>query len=148
MRKRTSTLGLVPPLHRATHRVGLFLQATGLGPTQGEAHVLAHLHAEDGASIAALHAAFAHRRSTLTGILDRLEAAGLIRREVHQHDRRSFLIHLTPRGRTLARKVHAALAGLEDDVAARVTAADLAGFAAVVEALREAAQAAVRNGKR
>lgn len=47
---------------------------------QGEAHVLAHLHEVGPASIGALHEAFAHRRPTLTGILDRLEERGLVRR--------------------------------------------------------------------
>jgi len=37
----------------------------------------------------------------VTGILDRLEADGLARREVFAHDRRSFRVRLTPRGRRL-----------------------------------------------
>ena len=136
MRNRSDTLRLVPPLHRATHRVGLHLQALQLGVTQGEAHVLAHLQAAGPSTISTLHAAFAHRRSTLTSILDRLEAAGLVRREVHAGDRRSFLVRLTPRGRVKAREVHAALFDLEARVARRVREADVAGFEAVVEALQ------------
>jgi DNA-binding MarR family transcriptional regulator len=138
MRDRTERLRLVLSLHRATHRVGLYLQATRLGLSQGEAHVLAQLAAEGPSTISALHAAFAHRRSTLTSILDRLAAAGLVRREVHADDRRSFLVSLTPRGRSVARKVHDALASLEARVAKRVGAVDLAGFEAVVEALQSA----------
>jgi DNA-binding MarR family transcriptional regulator len=37
----------------------------------------------------------------LTGIVDRLAAEGLARREIVAHDRRSFRILLTPRGRRL-----------------------------------------------
>jgi DNA-binding MarR family transcriptional regulator len=37
----------------------------------------------------------------LTGIVDRLAAEGLARREIVAHDRRSFRIRLTPRGRRL-----------------------------------------------
>ena len=147
IRRRSQPLRLIPPLHRATHRVGLYLQATELGLSQGEAHVLAQLEAESPATVAALHAAFAHRRSTLTSILDRLAEAGLVRREVHEGDRRSFLISLTPRGRTIARKVHRALAQLEALVGARVRAADLAGFAAVVEALQAVSAAGARGRK-
>lgn len=139
MRTRTVDLRLVPSLHRATHRVGLHLQALQLGVSQGEAHVLAHLEAAGPSTISALHTAFAHRRSTLTSILDRLETAGLVRREVHAGDRRSFMISLTARGRVKARQVHAALADLEARVAKRVRDADLAGFEAVVEALQQAA---------
>lgn len=135
------SLSLVPPLHRATHRVGLHLQAArpALGLSQGEAHLLAELHEAGPSSVGALHRAFAHRRSTLTGILDRLEARGLVRRRVSPHDRRSFVVELTPRGRGHASRAHRRLSRLEAAVRRRVGAADLRGFAAVVRALEEAA---------
>lgn len=133
-------LRLVPPVHRATHRIGLLLQATGLGVTQGEAHVLAHLAESGACTIAALHVAFAHRRSTLTSILDRLESRGLLRRELSAQDRRSFVVRPTARGRALAGKVHEALRALEIQAARRVSAAQMAGFDAVVAALEAAAR--------
>ena len=35
---------LVPPIHRATHRIGLYIgRAPGLSVSQAEAHILAHL---------------------------------------------------------------------------------------------------------
>ena len=134
-------LSLVPPVHRATHRIGLFLQAARppLSLTQGEAHLLAELHARGAASVGGLHRAFAHRRSTLTGILDRLEERGLVRRELRPEDRRSFSVHLTARGRGLAARTARRLSALERAVGRRVSAADLRGFAAVVEALAEEA---------
>ena len=144
MRKRTTWLSLVPALHRATHRVGLYIEAAALGVSQGEAHVLAHLH-QGACSIADLHQAFAHRRSTLTSILDRLEGRGLVRRRLREEDRRSFRVCLTPRGRGLARAVHAALAELEALVASRVRLADGAGFEAVMDALQQASRPAVRR---
>src|SRR5262249_1256713 len=113
---------------------------------QGEAHVLAELAAAGQASVAALHAAFAHRRSTLTSILDRLERRGLLRRALHPADRRSFLIVLTARGRSLARPVHEALAGLEAAALRRVRPAEQAGFEAVLQALQQAAKDAARRG--
>ena len=147
MRKRTESLRLIPALHRATHGVGLYLQALRLGVSQGEAHVLAQLVAEGPSTISALHAAFAHRRSTLTSILDRLVASGLVQREVDAADRRSFLVSLTPRGAALARKVYAALASLEAKAGKKVRPSDLAGFAVVVEALQEAARRAGQGEK-
>lgn len=133
-------LRVVPPVHRATHCIGLLLQAAGLGVTQGEAHVLAHLAEGGPCTIAALHEAFAHRRSTLTSILDRLEARRLLRRELHPDDRRSFLVRPTAMGRALAGRVHDALQKLEGEVARRVSTAELAGFDAVVAALEAAAR--------
>ncbi|HEY9697254.1 MAG TPA: MarR family transcriptional regulator [Trichocoleus sp.] len=44
-------------------------------------------------------------KGTLTGIIDRLEAKGLVRREVPEGDRRCFTILLTPEGEDLFRQV-------------------------------------------
>jgi DNA-binding MarR family transcriptional regulator len=137
-------LRMVPPIHRAAHRVGLYLAATtprrtraaGERPlSQGEAHVLAQLAAASPATIAALHRGLAHTRSTLTSILDRLSDAGLITREVAPADRRTFNVDLTPRGRVIARRVHQRIVDLETAVADLVSAADLRGFERVVEAI-------------
>ncbi|RLB46368.1 MAG: MarR family transcriptional regulator [Deltaproteobacteria bacterium] len=42
------------------------------------------------------------RNSTVTGIIDRMERDGLVRRERSETDRRIVLIRLTPKGRKLA----------------------------------------------
>ncbi len=140
MRART-TLRLVPAVHRATHRIGLYLQGGGsrAQATQGEAHVLAHLFEVAACPIGGLHAAFAHRPSTLTSILDRLEARGLVRRDPNPRDRRSFVVTLTPRGRRLAAAVHRRLAALERAVARQVTVEQMAAFEAVLERLQREA---------
>src|SRR5947209_9560066 len=97
-------LQLIHPIHRATHRIGLYLEALKEpGLTQGEAHILAVLAENPTAKVAELHESLAHKRSTLTSILDRLAGRGLITREVSQSDRRSFVIRPTRKGRTLAR---------------------------------------------
>src|SRR5678816_2098305 len=93
-------LQLVPFVHRTTHRIGLYLEAaeTPLGLSQGEAHLLAHLAEAGPCSVAELHRAFAHKRSTLTSYLDRLEARGDVTRDVRPEDRRSFTVRLTRGG--------------------------------------------------
>src|SRR5689334_12829087 len=40
-------------------------------------------------------------RATVTGLLDRLEAEGLLTRAIDPHDRRCFILRLTPKGREL-----------------------------------------------
>jgi DNA-binding MarR family transcriptional regulator len=134
-RRAAAPLRLIPALHRGTHRVALYIQAEGLPVSQGEAHVLAHLHEVRRCSIGELHRAFAHRRSTLTSILDRLSARGLVRREVSAEDRRSFLVSLTRAGAALARRTHERLAALEARALAGARGADLEALAALVEAL-------------
>jgi len=132
-------LQLIPFVHRTTHRIGLYLEAAEppLGLSQGEAHLLAHLAEAGPCSVAELHKAFAHKRSTLTSYLDRLEARGDIARDVRPEDRRSFTVRLTRGGARTAARVHQHLAVLEDRALARLTERDLRGFQTVLHALSE-----------
>ncbi|HWY51365.1 MAG TPA: MarR family transcriptional regulator [Chthoniobacterales bacterium] len=142
-------LHLVHPVHRATHRIGLYLDALREpGLTQGEAHILALLAQRSPAKVADLHRGLAHKRSTLTSILDRLANRGLITRQVGKTDRRTFLIGLTAKGRRLARRVSGHLADLERSVVRRVTAADIKGFNNVVTALEHQAHHGTRAQRR
>ena len=139
-------LRLVPPIHRATHRIGLYLaDLRDDGLSQGEAHILALLATSGPATIADLHRGLALKRSTLTSILDRLAGRGLITREVGAHDRRTFLITPTARGRRAAARVHQHLTELEQAVGRRITSADVRGFKAVLAAVEEEAHRRTRS---
>jgi DNA-binding MarR family transcriptional regulator len=124
-------------LQRATHAAGVRLEEllSAVGLSQGEAHVIALL--ADGAphTVGELQRDLGHRPSTLSGILDRLEARGLIRRALNDADRRSFLISLTRTGRTAARTVVDVLQTIEHSALEQVAARDVAGFHVVVRAL-------------
>ncbi|MFP2929152.1 MarR family winged helix-turn-helix transcriptional regulator [Pyxidicoccus sp. 3LG] len=137
-------LRLVLDVHRATHRIGLFLEATEppLDVSQGEAHLLAYLLEVGDTSLGALHAAFAHKRSTLTSYVDRLEAKRLVRRELRPEDRRSFQVSLTAAGRTLATRVHKRLEALEAAALEGLSARDVEGLQKGLVALAEAGEAA------
>ncbi len=134
------SLRLVPPIHRATHRIGLYLaDLRDDGLSQGEAHILALLATAAPATIADLHRGLAHKRSTLTSILDRLAERGFITRDVGAEDRRTFVITPTAKGLRMARRVHRHLTVLEQAVGRRVTAADVKGFQKVVSAIEDEA---------
>ena len=133
-------LRLVHPVHRATHRIGLYLDdLRERGLTQGEAHILGLLAHSARANVADLHRGLAHKRSTLTSILDRLAKRGLITRAVGKTDRRTFVVRLTAKGRRLAQRVRRHLSALERAVVHRVKAADINGFNKVVAALEQEA---------
>lgn len=78
-------------------------------------------------------------------MLDRLEQRGLLVREIHPNDRRSFALRLTRTGKPLANKVRKVLEKLEAAVLKSLRKADAAGFRAVVEAIEQAARAAPRQ---
>src|SRR5256885_15278765 len=133
-------LRLVPAVHRATHRIGLYLaELDNQELSQGEAHILALLAGKRSATIAELHKGLAHKRSTLTSILDRLTARGLVTRAVGAADRRTFVIVPTARGRAVARRIERHLAALERAVRRRVTRTELATFLKVLSAVETAA---------
>lgn len=106
-------LRLVFDIHRVTHRIGLFIQNHAPDLTQAEAHILCHLLEFGDSTIGDVHRAFAHKRSTLTGVLDRMVAQGLVTRESSPKDRRSFVVSLTRSGQNKAAKIHRHLETLE-----------------------------------
>jgi len=133
-------LRLIPHIHRATHRIGLYLaDLSEFGLSQGESHILAQLAASGPATIADLHRGLAHKRSTLTSILDRLVDRGLITRTVGAEDRRTFVITPTAKGRRVARQVHDHLTDLERAIGRRVTPEDVRGFMKVIGAVEDEA---------
>src|SRR3954463_5369952 len=110
-------LQFIHPIHRATHRIGLYIDSLDERQlSQGEAHILALLAESSPATVAELHRGLAHKRSTLTSILDRLDERKLIVRKVGQSDRRTFVVSLTVKGRKLARRVRTHLTALEKAV--------------------------------
>ncbi len=62
-------------------------------------------HAPKGLNAAALAYQCGVTRATMTGLLGRLERAGLIRRQAHDFDGRMSHIYLSPGGRQIMRKV-------------------------------------------
>ena len=75
-----------------------------LNLTSVQAMVLGFLTEEDQISSSELGKRAELDSATLTGILDRLEAAGFLERKSNPDDRRSIHIHLTPKGRALGRE--------------------------------------------
>jgi len=134
-------LRLIPPIHRATHRIGLYLAALREHElSQGEAHILALLASSGPSTIADLHKGLAHKRSTLTSILDRLAERGLVTRTVGESDRRTFIVTPTARGRAVARRVQRHIADLERAVQARVSPDEVRKFLKVIAAVEDEAR--------
>jgi len=79
------------------------LRQLGLTPAQFD--ILATLGNTPGMSMNRLAEKTLVTKGTLTGIVDRLEKRGLVRREVPEGDRRSFIIELTPEGRQVFEQV-------------------------------------------
>ena len=128
-------LRFIPAIHRITHQIGLSIGAAGLDVSQGEAHILAHLASNGVCTIADLHRALAHKRSTLTSILDRLAERKWIVRQTSEADRRSFSIGLTAAGKARAGKVLRHLESVERELEKRLSRTEREQFVEMLERL-------------
>lgn len=63
--------------------------------------LMGFLWQEDGLSQAELSARSQIDRTTIGGLIDRLEKEGLVRRSVHPHDRRAYQVCLTELGKAM-----------------------------------------------
>jgi DNA-binding MarR family transcriptional regulator len=133
-------LRIVPDLHRATHQIGLLLESlSDPSVNQAEAHILAHLASHADSTVAELHQTLAHKRSTLTSVLDRLTAAGFVTRDTSADDRRSVVVRPTTSGKRAARAVYRRLVALEKQALAGLPLRAVADALAVLTALEAAA---------
>ncbi len=140
-------LDFLSPLHKASRQISMHLEARTreLGVSSIEGHVLTYLRSYSPATIGELVRIFGIKQSTFTSVLDRLEEAGLVRREINREDRRSFLIHISEEGHKLAERVNLLLEILEDEIRERVSSRDVKGFHAVMGAVEEITRVRLRE---
>ncbi|HVS01023.1 MAG TPA: MarR family transcriptional regulator [Thermoanaerobaculia bacterium] len=140
-------LDFLSPLHKASRQISMYLEASTreLGVTPVEGHVLTYLRSYAPTPIGELVRVFGIKQSTFTSLLDRLEEAGLIRREVNAEDRRSFMIHISDDGVELAERLNRFLEALEEEIRNHVSARDVKGFHAVMNAVEEITRVRLRE---
>lgn len=140
-------LEFLSPLHKASRQISVYLEShtKELGVSPMEGHVLTFLGSYSPTPIGELVRVFGIKQSTFTSVLDRLEEAGFLRREINPGDRRSFLIHITDSGRELAERLNRLLEILEDEIRQRASSRDVKGFHAVMKAVEEVTRVRLRE---
>jgi DNA-binding MarR family transcriptional regulator len=130
-------LQFLSPIHKASRQISLFLreEMKELGLDPGEGHLLSYLRRYGPCPIGELHRVFGYKRSTLTSMLDRLDARALTVRSVNPNDRRSVEVALTRKGRRAAERIQRLLEAFEGAVRRRIRAGDLDGFGKIMEAI-------------
>jgi DNA-binding MarR family transcriptional regulator len=136
-REETDGGALIMALQRAAHSTlhDLGTRLADLELTASEINALALLSDGRVRAVGELAAQSGTKPTTLTSLVDRLVRRGHLARDLDPADRRSFLIGLTDQGRPVAEAARAAMSGLEDERLGAISAAELAGFRAVVHAL-------------
>lgn len=108
--RRDPYLSLLRPLVEAYlgfYRVGA-RHIESMGLTSAQFDVISELGGTDGLTCVELGNSTLITKGTLTGVLDRLEAKGLLLREKVRGDRRATNIRLTAQGEALFKKTFAA----------------------------------------
>lgn len=99
---------LIYQLFMAQQKLRTYIQnvlvAEGVRITLVQAGILFLLELKDGKTMGELTDGLGLDKSTLTGLVDRLERAGFVRREPGETDRRVFRIFITPKGEEESRK--------------------------------------------
>ncbi len=96
-------------------------QVAHLGVTSVQALVLDILYRDDNTTAKQLGKKTALDSATLTGILDRLEKAGFLKRQPDEEDRRAIRVCLTPPGREKGETIHSLIPQANQDFLSRLT---------------------------
>ncbi|MHB1580954.1 MAG: MarR family winged helix-turn-helix transcriptional regulator [Acidithiobacillus sp.] len=132
-------LAVLRELAQAYHAFSAYSAAhvRQLGLTPAQFDVIATLGNTQGIPLSQLAQKTLITKGTLTGIIDRLEEKGLVRREVPAGDRRSFRAVLTPEGEVLFSRVFPAHIVYLRQAFADVDADDLEQVRRTLRALRD-----------
>ena len=135
-------LRFLSPIHQAYRQIAEYVEnrCSDLGLNTTELHAMSYLRSYSPAPVSELHRALGIKRSTLTGVLDRMQARGWVERRPSHRDRRVTLVVMTGAGRGQADRVQEAVERLEVEIGARLRSGDMEGFTAVVTAVGAAAE--------
>jgi DNA-binding MarR family transcriptional regulator len=136
-RPSPSPFRLLSPIHQANRQTSLHIDMllADLSVTAQEGQVLAFVSARDGIPVTAIVRLLGVSKSTVTSLLQRLEAAGLMRRGDNPDDARSWLVFTTAKGRRVGAAARERVLELECRIQARITEADMRALARIVDAV-------------
>jgi len=129
-------------LAKTNQAAGRFLghKVAPLNLTPAQAMVLGFLAEEDQVTSTELGKRTELDSATLTGIIDRLEAAGLIDRMNHPDDRRSILVCLTNKGKGVSGERERLVFEANQEFLAVITEAEKETLFHIIGKLRQQAQ--------
>lgn len=106
------------------------------GVYEGQQFVLRCLWEEDGLSPGEIARRLGLATPTVTRAATRMEAAGLLRREPHPHDRRMIRLRLTDRGRALEKDVDTEITRVTERALAGLSTADRVSLISALRTIR------------
>ncbi len=118
-------------------RINTLFADAGLKITLPQATVLFLLAEKDSRMMSELGRIIGVDNSAMTGLIDRLEKAGLVRRESKREDRRALLIGITPEGRDKAGRAAKIIQSVNEKLREGFEAAQIEAFKEVLRGVLE-----------
>jgi MarR family transcriptional regulator, temperature-dependent positive regulator of motility len=123
---------LIRRLHQQSSQVfQTQTQAAGFDLTSVQFAALDAVAQQPGIDQASLAGTIGFDRATIGGVIDRLEAKGLVERFVNAQDRRARQLHLTPEGEQQLAAIRPVVEGLQAEILAPLSRAERAAFLAL-----------------
>ncbi|WP_162408960.1 MarR family winged helix-turn-helix transcriptional regulator [Acuticoccus sediminis] len=115
------------------------------GLTSSQSSVIAHLYREDGLTQSEIAARLEIGAAAAGGLIERLEARGLITRQTDPNDRRANRVHLTERAHPMLDAMAEAIAAIDDTAYAGMTVDEIEAIEEKLRAIRLNLQNALRS---
>jgi len=89
---------------------------SGIEVTPIQGMLLFFLQKNDGSSLTQISQGLMLENPTVTGLIDRLEKLGYVKRSDHPNDRRVYLVHITEKGNKVAKKALPIVKKLNEEI--------------------------------
>jgi DNA-binding MarR family transcriptional regulator len=89
---------------------------SGIEVTPIQGMLLFFLQKNDGSSLTQISQGLMLENPTITGLVDRLEKSGYVKRSEHPDDRRVYLVHITEKGKKVANKALPIVKKLNEEI--------------------------------
>ena len=104
----------------------------GIEVTPIQVMLLFYLQKNDGSSLTQISQGLMLENPTVTGLVDRLEKSGHVKRSDHPDDRRVYLVHITEKGKKVANKALPIVKKLNEEIKKGYSTEEIEGFKKVL----------------
>jgi DNA-binding MarR family transcriptional regulator len=108
------------------------LSERGIEVTPVQVMLLFFLQQNNGLSLTQISQGLMLENPTVTGLIDRLEKSGYVKRSDHPKDRRVYLVHLTEKGKKVAKRALPIVKRLNEQIKAGYSRGEIEDFKKVL----------------
>ena len=105
---------------------------SGIEVTPIQVMLLFFLQQNNGLSLTQISQGLTLENPTVTGLIDRLEKSGYVKRSDHPSDRRVYLVHLTEKGNKVAKKALPVVKKLNEQIKEGYSKEEIGNFTKVL----------------